>query len=172
MTRQPIAIAILACALLAAPATVADQATAAKGAGTIHLTGVVEGPIRAEHGEQCTHPAELNLMEGGSSVGIIHFRKCILFAATDLKYRGSVELTVGSLSGKLQVGINFTSSAQGADPWGEGPVWKLVPGSTYKKVAEHIRVKASGEEPPIPTEDGARVEVLLKPAGKFPPQSP
>lgn len=123
-------------------------------------------------GEGCTYPSGLKLLEGNRPVGVINLRRCFLAVATDIKYRGTGELSVGTLSGKLQVGINFTSEAQGLLPWGEGPVWKQVPGSSYKKVAEKIRVKSSGEEPPIPTEEGARVEVLLKPSGKFPQQSP
>lgn len=168
--RHVLLACIVAAALLGAPAALAGQA-GAKSAGTIHLTGVVEGPMHPEGGEGCTYPSGLNLMEGGNSVGTIHFRRCIIFAADDLKYRGSVELTVGRLSGKLRVGINFRSEAQGLLPWGEGPVWKRVPGSSYKKVAERIRVKSTGESPPIPTKEGAQVEVRLKPSGKFPPQS-
>jgi hypothetical protein len=168
--RLAVVVVALACAV-AVPAAASGRGDAPQGGGTLHLTGVVEGPMHPESGEQCTYPSKLDLLEGGRSVGVIHFRKCILFAATDLKYRGSVELGVGRLSGKLRVGINFTSDAQGQLPWGEGPVWKRVAGSSYKKVAEHIRVKNSGEEPPIPTKEGARVEVELKPSRKFPPQT-
>ncbi len=140
----------------------------AKGASKlIHLTGVVEGPTHSGTGEDCSFPSKLNLLEGQRSVGVIHFGKCILFSASDLKYRGSVKLAVGRLSGKLRVGINFLDESQGPVPYGQGPVWKML---GHRRVAEGIRVKRTAGSTPIPTRSNARLEVLLKPSGKFPSQ--
>ncbi len=160
-------ILVLACALLAMPAVSAGRSAKAPSSKPLPLTGVVEGPTHPGSGESCPYPAELVLLEGQRTVGTMHFRRCFLFAATDIRYHGWVKLEIGRLGGKLRVSINFRANAQGQLPYGEGSATKVV---GKRRLAEGIRVKRAAGTLPIPTADNEELEVLLNPSGPFPPQ--
>lgn len=171
VNRRAISICVgatLFAAALFSPSGSAGQSSASRASKLVHLSGVVEGPTHHGDGYQfCSYPSKLNLHEGESSVGVVHFRKCLLKSPSDIRYHGWVKLSIGRVSGKLRVSINFYAEAQGQLPYGEGLVTKVA---GKKRLSEGIKVKAAGGTTPIPTHDGAELEVLLKPSGRLPPR--
>ncbi len=171
VNRPPISFCVgaaLFAAALFSPSVSAGQSSTSQASKLVHLSGVVEGPTHPGDGDQfCSYPSKLNLREGEGSVGVVHIRKCLLKSPTDIRYHGWVKLRIGGLSGKLRVSINFYAEAQGQLPYGEGFVTKVA---GKKRLVEGIKVKRAAGTTPIPTHDGAELEVLLKPSGRFPPR--
>lgn len=134
---------------------------AAAVAKNIKLTGVIKslaGKKGIQHVESCErHAASLALFKGKKRVGTFSFHRCSA-PGTEVSYSGTGSLSVGKITGKVQVGLNFSVVPPNFTPakFGEGHV---VKNSVTSTTQEDFRIPG----PDLPNTIGARVTVVLTP---------
>lgn len=127
----------------------------------IKLSGVIKtlgGKKGIAHVESCErHATSLALFKGKKRVGTFSFTHCSA-PGTVVQYGGTGRLSVGKITGKVQVGLNFSVVPPKFTPakFGEGHVLKNSVTSTTQ---EDFRVPGPG----LPNMIGARVTVVLIP---------